>query len=433
MKEKLKKINISKKKVIYILVLLVMFVIGFSFAYWQKGFNQTGLNVNSYDCFKIEYTETEDNVEQLYGFPQADSDGLKNDPYTLKITNTCNTYTKYQVVYNVLNNSNYASTLSDSYVKIGVNNSAKLLTSFSSTTSSLSGVRSAYIIAEGALRANQSKEYKIRSWMNVNTTESQGANKEFYSQITVEASAAFDYKLSGLIRSEEVVTSGDGLYKARGDTLTENGNSTFYYKGNNVNNYLEMNGIDFRIVRLNEDGSIRIVTSEQTAFSSFYSTGETSSYDLEANASAGYLSGALNSWYNSYFANTDYDSLILDNGTFCNDTSNLASSRVSASSYTFKCPVNPIQLKVGIITLDEFWYAGGQNSYLFTGNTFWTMTAYDNATMYIVYYTPVNGSVILTREVTNGVPGAYAALNLSNDTKVTGSGTSSDPYVVQLN
>lgn len=59
-----------------------------------------------------------------------------------------------------------------------------------------------------------------------------------------------DTFVSYITNNEPVVTSKDGLYKYGNDLI---------YRGENVNNYIEFSGILWRILRINEDNTIRII------------------------------------------------------------------------------------------------------------------------------------------------------------------------------
>ena len=73
--------------------------------------------------------------------------------------------------------------------------------------------------------------------------------------------------------NSNIVTTGDGLY-----SKTTNTGTTYYYKGAVENNYVKFADKVFRIVRINEDGTIRLITQDnviasQTFNSSIGSTG----------------------------------------------------------------------------------------------------------------------------------------------------------------
>ena len=53
----------------------------------------------------------------------------------------------------------------------------------------------------------------------------------------------------------EVATNPEGLIEVQNDTA-----STYYFRGSVTNNYVKFANVMFRIVRINEDGSVRLIT-----------------------------------------------------------------------------------------------------------------------------------------------------------------------------
>lgn len=74
----------------------------------------------------------------------------------------------------------------------------------------------------------------------------------------------------------------NGLYYT--SSRTENDKTTYYFRGNVNNNYVSFAGILWRIVRINEDGSVRLVTNTRVGTSKFNES------NLD-NAYAGYMFG----------------------------------------------------------------------------------------------------------------------------------------------
>ena len=66
-------------------------------------------------------------------------------------------------------------------------------------------------------------------------------------------------KAPTLTTSSNNTTDASGLYKS---TDTNTGKPTYYFRGNVTNNYVKFAGQTWRIVRVNEDGTIRIVMQD---------------------------------------------------------------------------------------------------------------------------------------------------------------------------
>lgn len=80
-------------------------------------------------------------------------------------------------------------------------------------------------------------------------------------------------------------------------TISDNNGISMYYPGTSVDNYIKVNGLLFRIVRFNGDGTIRIILNE-SIFSSSY--GNTLNY-----TSSG-IRKQLKNWFNTYFEGKSY-------------------------------------------------------------------------------------------------------------------------------
>ena len=92
--------------------------------------------------------------------------------------------------------------------------------------------------------------------------------------------------------------------------------------------------------------------------------------------------------------------------------------------------------KVGLITIDEVLFAGGEignssNFYLKNGNAYWMMSpaGFSNNNVALAWYVSSVGNTNFN--YVNITYGVRPVLNLSADTLVSGSGTSSDPYIVK--
>jgi len=220
-------------------------------------------------------------------------------------------------------------------------------------------------------------------------------------------------------------TSGNGLYYTSTNTsyyvVGNTGLKSYYFRGNVTNNYVDFAGQIWRIVRINEDGSIRLITQNNVGTSKFAtsnadntylgymygSAGATSYVKAHGNTNNSSVKIFLDTWYKNNLIN--YDGYISDSG-FCNDRSTNdttsagygtkttyygARTRLNANTPQFRCPRwtvdwfttattgygnNASTYPIGLITADEVAYAGGvlgvanANYYLNNGTGFWTMS-----------------------------------------------------------
>jgi len=232
----------------------------------------------------------------------------------------------------------------------------------------------------------------------------------------------------------KIATTDEGVYKAQDDD-----GDTYYWRGAVTNNYVKFANKFWRIIRINGDGSIRMIydgttarangtafTADTSAFNSSnhdnmyvgfrYTSGEVHGTGTEST-----ILGQLNTWYNSNLKS--YESKIATNAGFCGDrtpstslteTNNSGGTGGTSTFYgghirflpggswgttqtpIFKCKNSSdlftevdankgnksLTYPIGLITADEVVYAGGFGGksngkyYLYTGQEYWTMSPY---------------------------------------------------------
>ncbi len=204
MKERKRKIT----TITVIGIMLILAITTFTYAIWSRTHTQTGINKNTYACFDISYEETNGaEVTMDNGFPQTDEQGMQNDAYEVEIKNTCDTVS----TYNVILNKQTGSDLKDEHLKVAVDNDYKLLSDATTTdTRQIDGFNNAqsYIIGTGVVGPKQTKIVQIRSWMDKDTSETDGENKSFTFKITIEAVAGIGDTnlLAGKILASQKIT-----------------------------------------------------------------------------------------------------------------------------------------------------------------------------------------------------------------------------------
>ena len=286
-----------------------------------------------------------------------------------------------------------------------------------------------------------------------------------------------------------VATSDEGIFKAKDDD-----GDTYYWRGAVTNNYVKFANKFWRIIRINGDGTIRLIYDGVTARENGkalkleegqFNTGYNNNMHVGFKYTSGQVHGTgtesailkkLNTWYTSNL--TNYADKIDTNAGFCGDrtpstndiTSNGEGGTGTTATYygaylrlvnDTKIPVltcssediytvteankgnKSLTNPIGLVTADEVSMAGGaygadnSNSayYLFTLNYFyWTISPYnyDVGGAY-VFGVCREGHLCNARVYGPGVMGTVSVrpvINLQSDIKLTGSGTMSDPYVV---
>ena len=293
--------------------------------------------------------------------------------------------------------------------------------------------------------------------------------------------------------SSTLTTNTTGtIYQAQDDDGT-----TYYFAGNPTDNWVSFAGFFWRIIRINGDGSIRLIYSGD---GSTQTTGDgtqvgTSTFSISSstynnNAYVGYMytlnevhgteedsgiKGVLDNWYLTNIQEAGYSGYIDTNAGFCgdrtstttdggapNDTGGTGTTETYYGAryrlYTNKTPTfecsdkdsdlytvggsnkgnKALTYPVGLITADEVAYAGGvygrsNSSYYLYTNSYYW-------TMSPFTFDDIGARVFfvystgdLNRNSVGGSFGVRPAINLRADTHFNGTGTSDDPYTVVYN
>lgn len=232
---------------------------------------------------------------------------------------------------------------------------------------------------------------------------------------------------------EEISGEDEGLI-----TSTDDDGTTYYFRGNVANNYVTFAGLTWRIVRINGDGSVRLVLDDVADTLANYNT-ENESYetfnqtDLFTSLTT-YYDSTLSS-YDSYIANTRFCS---ESGKTDN-TYNAYTRIVTNQIPTFNCLGERYTSKIGILSVDEIVFAGAlydeENTdyYLYNeeiDNLWWTssLSKNDDDNFY-PFLVNENG------ELVDNINGSLyrnfrPVISLNRNVIVSGSGTIDDPYTV---
>ena len=270
-------------------------------------------------------------------------------------------------------------------------------------------------------------------------------------------------------------------------TANDGDGTTYYFAGAPTDNYVSFAGFYWRIIRVNGDGSIRLIyqgtstdstgTDAQTGTSGFNSSYGRSEYvGLKYTRNSQYGTNTnstiytrLNTWYTDNISEKGYSSYIDTNAGFCGDRdmasgyewSSQPSSRIRYAAYgrlntnkspVFTCSTNnlytaetsnkgnkSLSSPIGLITADEVAFAGGvygasnSNSsyYLYTGDGYWTMSPFDAYSGAEVFYVTSTGFLASFGKVSSDPPGIRPVINLKSDTIISsGNGTAQNPFVI---
>ena len=287
-------------------------------------------------------------------------------------------------------------------------------------------------------------------------------------------------------------TTTGTIYKSANESQYDDFGEVYYFAGNPTDNWFYFGGYYWRIVRINGDGSIRLIyngtSTNQTGDSTMINTDQAFNSSYNNNMYVGYMyqSGqphglttnssiktTLDSWYLSNLA--DEAEYLDGNAGFCGDRTPYSGSGTGTSSTdyaaynrlvnsknpSFKCTDKDNDLyttpgssegngalkvtpgdndstptPIGLITADEVAFAGGvygsSNSsyYLYNNAAYWTMSPYYFVGSYAYVFIVWSDGSLSSNGVDWAGPGVRPVINLKSAIAITGSGTTSDPFKV---
>ena len=571
----------SKKVLTAITVfLLLLTIIGVSYAVWRISLVQTSSNTISTACFDVSFTEDSEAIQLEKAYPILDEEGIKGTPYTFTLTNNCTELASYQINLEVLN----TATLNSQYIKVYLDSgSPSVLTNLNATSTTLDETKEAYVLDAGYFEPNESKTFNLRIWMDEDTPAlEETMNKTFASKVTVTTSylktKPSDYEICVSKYGEDSIqcsilasvdTTGKCAEVEEGGTVNLNKNyeneevnegnmqtimadlieseegyvcsapddygNSYYYRGAVENNWVKFADSYWRIIRVNGDGSIRLLYNGEASVidaldpevktqvlsngyddsstnytiigeSAFNSSHDDNAYvgymygipgssnytDTHANTNDSTIKEYIDSWYESKFLNTEYESYLSDT-LFCSDRSLLqedffelpgvgtytqlgygkeitayrgmgdydffimaamqpeyaSMASVATKNPTLQCKqkndrftVNDekvgngaLTYPVSLITVDEIYLAGGSTMfpnngyYLYNGDYYWALSPFSfDDDIAHVRLVAVDGGASF--DDVGSSHGVRPVLNLKAGSLKAGSGTALDPYLV---
>ena len=281
-----------------------------------------------------------------------------------------------------------------------------------------------------------------------------------------------------------------GVFAAEDDYGT-----SYYYRGSVENNYVSFAGMIWRIIRINGDGSVRVILNNMIGTSAFnnlhddnayvgymYGTPGSSTYEeTHKNINDSNLKQTIDTWYENNLKN-NYSNYLADSG-FCGDRkkierlqlSGIGSNTTHYNAYgkaiisrpSFKCLQTndfytttlsnignkALKYPIAVLTVDEALYAGSgggtfngnlnytnhSNNYLITDIEYWTMSpagwyaAYNYLDSSYSYGFVICRSGTIDDFTSSSGTGVRPVINLKANAIKYGTGTSSDPYRITEN
>ena len=507
----------NKKLIVLGVLALILIISGITYAIltWTSSRVNIGLTSN---CFTIDYTKGND-IANASIKALNESDLINDNKFTIKegialtyanigIKSTC-TIEGYGSLY--LNVTTLSSAFSTGNSKGALKYAVLDNTSTTSTVTVASLLNQQFnIVSKGSITSTgkitlltkqlsntKLNKYLIVIYADVSKIANDAMDASFNGTVTADAEQGGISKVtltslnlspsSGTpnFTKTSIADGTNGIYSSEDDLGT-----SYYFRGNVTNNYVKFANKYWRIIRINGDGTIRMIYAGTSAHANGYNDSSTNDMSIGTsafnsnyndNTYVGYMYGTagastyanthsnttnstiktkLDSWYDTNIVNTGNEQYIAD-AIYCNDrsvssgtgigttnTTYAAQTRRNNGTSTLKCANNndkftkstaigngKLTKMIGLITSDEVIYAGGkfvtnnQEYYLYSGTSYWTMTPYSYASGSAIVIV-VGSSGRLGNDYVNATRAVRPVVSLKSDAISGGSGTAASPFLV---
>ena len=501
----------KKSVLLSVIGVLLVVGVGITFAYFTSGVEVSGngsaVELNPGDMIKVSYDAGDNSLSSNNLIPGE----TLTKTFRVTITPTSKENTASYSIYLDLTNNTFVKCDDSNYNSITnacIKDYEELTYEFKDSngevvsSGNLIGLtgRTLLIAETKTVEKETTYEYTMEiSFHETNADQNHNMEKVINGSIEVEfGMVGSDYILSHydtiLTRNDfsttVTETTTGTIYKSLDESQYDDFGEVYYFAGNPTDNWVHFGGFYWRIIRINGNGSIRMIYGGSDAtgpvttgdsimintsqkFNSSYNNNMYVGYMYQSGQVHGVVESSnikkeIDKWYSETSGLTDYVDYIDGNAGFCGDrypstsssSSNgsggtgttttyygayirLASGKnpsykctdtqdlytTSGSSKGNKALGNPI----GLISADEVAFAGGiygsNNSkyYLYSKNVYWTLSPHDYGYAFM-FVVNNNGNLDLWR-VDDSI-GVRPVINLKSDVSLTGSGTISDPYEI---
>lgn len=211
-----------------------------------------------------------------------------------------------------------------------------------------------------------------------------------------------------IIKDHEIVTSGSGLYQDENQEM-------YYFRGEEVGNYLSYSGQLWRIMKIEEDGSIVLILDQVLSAITY---GDENLYETSA----------MRSYLNT--SDTAYSGLVAsmlnEPDTYLTMTKICLDEIVNIGNITCE---KTMEDQVGLLNLSDYELSGGKNGYLNTGISYYTTTTDADGGLYYIYS---QGGATVSNDFMEHNYGVRPTITLKpNLDYISGTGTMDDPYRIE--
>lgn len=241
----------------------------------------------------------------------------------------------------------------------------------------------------------------------------------------------------------DIATTNEGLIEATDDYGT-----FYYFRGNIENNYVQYANLLWRIVRINSDGSVRLVLNDDIGTTSILYETNTETLEEKLDFLKSPLEKVLSTWYDENLK--DFDGYLISNKYCVDDSISLtegARNYYAGNQRLLKdfnvsnsCSGKEYTSRYGILSADEVVLAGATTTadntsyYLYVPEkvvSYWTLTPNYSEEKDVTFFEVTTTGKVISENTGTVYKGVRPVINLIKKTQVTGEGTLTSPYILK--
>lgn len=359
---------------------LIIAISSITYAYYLKTNKNNKDQIITTGDLKITYNEGKEIIKTDL-IPMIDELGMNDDKYTFSINNSGTLPASFTIT---LSNSSDINQIDSKYIRYSLNGE---------TPDFLSNIKNG-ILYQDVINSNETKSFSLGLWvwLELNNGSYLGAPDDIKGKsldLSINVTGEV-YKCSDPVLNDFTTN----ISKSMNKTCGKDDISTFYYKNNTDTNNVLFAGLNWKIIRINESGSLRLLLVDKLDLVSF---NEIDSY--------------LNDFYNKYLSNN----IVIDE-RFCEENE---SSYVLYGQGIKSLSCN-LSKKIGILSLSEYDYLN--KDLLNVDYPYWVSSlTYEESNILI------DNTLTLVDNTKTGY--VRPVINISPK-NIIGSGYKSDPFII---
>ena len=450
------------KKRLFIIFILFLGVLGVSIGYglWSSIKDDNEVSSTTLNCFKIYYSNETDFIRLDHIKPLLNDEGIENSPYTLTITNICDTEKELQLRLSELDDSTVDLDSLTLKASGNIETDIVLYKNLKNMKTTIGNAKISKLIGTVKIQPNETVRTNIKLWFDEKKVNEISDESILIMKFElVDTSTAAKNNFAETILLDHVINEnpvdyatidGDGLFK-----ISNEEEEYYYFRGIVEDNYVNFANTLWRIVSIDKNQNVKLVMNGNIGNSSYSNYKNAIDYSgLKYVYNGSLIDNKINkfllSWFKENISDKGLEKMVEEN-TYCNDSSSTMEGYhryfgsyqriINNKTPSISCSKTEedfggeIKQKIALLTVDELALSGlvdGVNNttnYLYQGNDYYSMSPaeYYNYNVYIFY---VNGAGQLLRTVPTDSLTIRPVITLNSNISVLGKGTKEEPYYI---